>query len=397
MIEAAERCLQVRPQATGHGAGGDVGEDTILVDTSGLDSLTIDPSARTATAGAGLTWGRINREAERHGLLGLAGSAPSVSISGFTFGGGLGWLTRPNGMASSALLEVEYVDGAGRIRLATEHADDPIDRDALWAFRGGGGVGVATRLHFELVPVPDLHAGSLLWPVDALDDVVAAWARSLPDVGRDVGTSISVLHLPPDPALPDGIRGRTVVHLAIAASTGETGALPLLEAVRRASPALVDTWAAADAATLAGIHLDPPGAVPAIGDARWLTGATPSHAAAILSVAAAGDSPLALIEIRHLDNDAPTRPGAETTIPGPFIVHAVGALTGPDRRSAIEAAFARVRAASGPVDAGRSAGSWAEGATSVPDALPAELRDRVRLIADEVDPERVIARSRFIA
>lgn len=397
VVEAAERGLTVVPQATGHGAGGAVGEDSIIIDTSGLGSLAIDVSARTASAGAGLTWGRINAEAERHGLLGLAGSAPSVSISGFTFGGGLGWLTRPHGMASSALRRVEYVDGAGRIRLAAEDAEDPMDRDALWAFRGGGGVGVATRLEFDLVPVDDLHAGYLLWSVDALPAVVSAWANALPRVGRDVGSSISVLHLPPDPALPETIRGRTVVHLAIAASTGEAGALPLIDAARQASPALVDTWGPADARALAGIHLDPPGAVPAIGDARWLTAGTPAHAAAILGVAAAADSPLALVEIRHLANDAAGRPGAETSVPGPFVVHAVGALIEPERRSAIEAAFAQVRTAAGPVDGGRSVGSWVEGATSVADALPAARRQEARRIADAVDPNGVIARSRFIA
>ena len=34
--EAARRGLRVLPQATGHGAGGEVGEDTVVLDTSGL-------------------------------------------------------------------------------------------------------------------------------------------------------------------------------------------------------------------------------------------------------------------------------------------------------------------------------------------------------------------------
>jgi FAD/FMN-containing dehydrogenase len=84
--------------------------------------------------------------AERHGLLGLAGSSPTVAVAGYTFGGGVGFLTRPHGMASSALLAVDYVDGNGQIRRAEEDAPNAVDREALWAFRGGGGVGLATAL-----------------------------------------------------------------------------------------------------------------------------------------------------------------------------------------------------------------------------------------------------------
>lgn len=131
VLEAAERGLTVLPQATGHGAGGIVGDDTLLLDTSGLNALTVDSEARTASAGVGLTWGEINAQAETHGLLGLAGSSPSVAIAGYTFGGGYGWLTRPHGAASSALRAVEYVDGLGRVRVAAADAADPMDRDAL--------------------------------------------------------------------------------------------------------------------------------------------------------------------------------------------------------------------------------------------------------------------------
>jgi FAD/FMN-containing dehydrogenase len=65
---AAQHGRTVVPQATGHGAGAAIGDDVLLLDTRGLDALSIDPVARIARAGAGRTWGRINGEAERHGL-----------------------------------------------------------------------------------------------------------------------------------------------------------------------------------------------------------------------------------------------------------------------------------------------------------------------------------------
>lgn len=396
VIEAARRGLVVVPQATGHGAGGVTGDDAVILDTSGLTHLTIDAQARIASAGAGLTWGEINPQAEVHGLLGLAGSSPTVAISGYTFGGGFGWLTRPYGVASSALRCVEYVDGLGRIRVAADDAADPMDRDALWAFRGGGGVGVATRLDFDLMPVSDLHAGLLLWPIDDLDTVVAAWAQALPLVGDHVATSISVLHTPPAPVFPDGLRGVPVVHLAVASSAGQDGALPLLAAVRAAARPGLDTWGPKDAKGLAEIHLDPPMAVPALGYARWLNGDTPAVAADLLRVAAAPDAALAMLEIRSFDNHASTRPGAETAVVGPFALHAVGAVTDGSARGRIEDAFDVLRSAAAAVDLGRSLGSWAEGQDSVPDALAGEARKRVAAIADAVDPNGTIKRSRYV-
>lgn len=66
---AAELGLGVVPQATGHGAAGVLGADTLLVDPGGLNELTVDASAARARAGADLTWGQVNQVAWTHGLL----------------------------------------------------------------------------------------------------------------------------------------------------------------------------------------------------------------------------------------------------------------------------------------------------------------------------------------
>ena len=290
---------------------------------------------------------------------------------------------------------MEYVDGSGVLRHARDDADDPLDREAIFAFRGGGGVGIATSLELDLVPVTDLHAGYLLWPVEHLASVVGAWAATIGSVGDDVVTSISVLHAPPGPPFPEELQGRPLVHLAVAAQ-GASGAQPLLAAVRAAATPTVDTWGPADVAKLGQIHLDPPVATPAIGDARWLTGAAPDRAADILATAAAPDSAVVMLEIRSTGDAVPARDGARTSVGGPFLVHGVGALTDADRRTSIDQGLARVREAARSVDAGSSVGSWVEGATSVPDALPEEVRARVAAAADAVDPAGVVWRYRFL-
>lgn len=396
IAEAGRRGLRVMPQATGHGAGGDVGDDVVILDTRGFDSLDIDLDSRVATAGAGLTWSTVNGTAENHGLLGLAGSAPTVCISGYTFGGGVGWLARPYGMASSALRAVGYVTGDGRIRRAADDAEEQVDREALFAFRGGGGVGIATSLEFDLFPAPDLHAGYLLWPVEHLDAIVEAWARTQPDLADDVATSIGVLHLPPAPPFPEALRGTAVVHLALSASRGAEGARPLLDAVRAVATPTVDDWGPATAEKLAQIHLDPPVATPALGTSRWLTGDAPAHAADLFGHVRSDDSAVVMLEIRSVGNDAEPRPGADTRIGGPYIAHAVAPLTGPDARADIDDAFAALHASMAPVDAGSTLGTWLDGATTTPDALPDDVRARVTAAADAVDPHGVLVRTKFV-
>jgi hypothetical protein len=395
LARSTRRALTAVPQATGHGAGATVDEDVVLIDTSRLNAVAIDPRSRVATVGAGATWSAVNAAAEQHGLLGLAGSAPTVSVSGYTFGGGIGWLVRRDGLASGSLRAVHYVDGGGRLRVAADDAEDRLDRDAIWAFRGAGGVGIAHTLELDLVPVPDLYAGALLWHAGALPELVAAWSGLIGTLAGSVASSLSVLHVPPLPPFPEELRGSVAVHLAIADPDGPAAAAPLLDAMRAAARPVLDDWGPKDATGLARIHLDPPTVTPAIGDARWLDGSAPAIAEALLSTAAADDSPLVMLEIRHVTGAPTRREGAVVTPPGDFIFHAVGAL-GRSTRTQIDAGFARAKAVWIDADTGQTPGSWIEGAAALPSALRPDVADRARIIAHDVDPQLRLGRSRLL-
>jgi hypothetical protein len=395
---AADRNLGVAVQASGHGAGAPIGPNQLLIDTSALNEVSIDPAARIAHAGAGTTWSALNSAAQQHGLFGLAGSAPTVAIAGYTFGGGVGWLTRPYGMASSSLLAVDYVDGNGRPRRAAEDAPDPVDREALWAFRGGGGVGIATSLTLELVAPQALWAAYQLWDITALTPVTQAWSSAMGEVGDALSTSISVLHTPPGSPFPASLQGVPIVHLAFASPAGPDAAAPLLRALRGAPPPAIDnSWAPADTTRLAQIHLDPPDPLPALGIGRWLGPTTPQLAGQVLDTAAAPDSAVAMIELRNVGNSARARDGAITTVPGPFLLHAVGLAAEPSSRAATELGLKRVRTAAQPADVGLAAASFAEGRAEVVDGLQPVARHRLAEVRVAVDPDRRVAPSRLLA
>ncbi|MEV4259707.1 FAD-dependent oxidoreductase, partial [Spirillospora sp. NPDC049652] len=126
--------LTVATQPSGHGATGDTA-DAVLLRTTRLDELSVDPETRTARAGAGVKWGRVLEAASPHGLTGLAGSSPAVTVTGYTLGGGLSWFGRRHGFASDSVRAFEVVDASGTPARVTA-ASDP---DLFWALRGGGG------------------------------------------------------------------------------------------------------------------------------------------------------------------------------------------------------------------------------------------------------------------
>src|SRR5215467_7640256 len=136
--------MRIAPQGTGHGAEPlEPLEGAMLLRTSRMRSVQIDPAARTARAEAGALWQDVTVPAGEHGLAALAGSSPNVGVTGYTLGGGLGWLARRYGLAANSVTAAELVTPDGHL----VHADADHQPDLFWAVRGGGGsVGVVTAL-----------------------------------------------------------------------------------------------------------------------------------------------------------------------------------------------------------------------------------------------------------
>ncbi|MFD0473598.1 FAD-binding oxidoreductase [Nonomuraea thailandensis] len=98
--------------------------------------------------------------AAAHGLTGLPGSSPVVSVAGVALGGGLSWFGRAHGWVSDAVTAFDVVDAEGRQRHVTAGSDP----DLFWALRGGGGdFAVVTALELTLHPAPSLFGGRVLW------------------------------------------------------------------------------------------------------------------------------------------------------------------------------------------------------------------------------------------
>src|SRR5215831_8460640 len=198
--------MRIAPQGTGHGAEPlEPLQGAMLLRTSRMRSVRIDPVSRTARADAGALWQDVTVPAGEHGLAALAGSSPNVGVTGYTLGGGIGWLARRYGLAANSVTAAELVTPDGR--LLTANADH--EPDLFWAVRGGGGsVGVVTALQMRLYPVRELYAGALFFPIQRAAQVLHAWRAWTDEVPDEVTSVGRILRLPPLPTVPEPLRGR---------------------------------------------------------------------------------------------------------------------------------------------------------------------------------------------
>ncbi|BBX66539.1 FAD-linked oxidase [Mycobacterium saskatchewanense] len=374
--------------ATGHGAGEPVLGDDVLLDTSALTDVTVDPTRRLAYVGAGAMWPAVQKAAAPHGILGLSGTSPTVGVAGYIFGGGVGWFVRKHGLAAATLRSVDYVDAEGRIRRAAPDASDPIDREALWAFRGGAPVGIATAVEIDLVPVTDLWTGYLLWRADDLPAVIAAWANATARVSASVTSALSVLKLPPEGPFPDELLGTPVVHLSYASPDGGAVLDGMRDPVTSAAQPVVDTTGPGDVASCPRSISTRPRLPARASEYGWATTRqTPSPRRSTLPAGRRGG--LNMIELRHTDCGPTDVDGALTSVPAPFLLHAVGAAADGDTRDLVDESLRAVGVASRAANTSRTAPSFRDGQLDAGESMSTSDFNRLRAVKIALDPRRV--------
>src|SRR5947209_16333691 len=83
---AREQGLPLAVRSGGHSVSGLSSSDGVVVDFSGMKTITIDPERRTARVEPGATWGEVTDAAHEHGLAIPAGDTGSVGVGGLTTG-----------------------------------------------------------------------------------------------------------------------------------------------------------------------------------------------------------------------------------------------------------------------------------------------------------------------
>ena len=210
---AAADGKRVAAQSTGHNAEplGSLAK-TVLLRTAGLGGVEIDADAGKAGVGAGALWGDVIPRASEFGLAALHGSAPNVGIAGYTLGGGLSFYVRKHGLACNRVTAMDLVVAGGE-QIRVDAKNEP---DLFWAVRGGGGsFGVVTALEFDLLRLPEIFAGALLFPAEQAREVLRGWLDWTDGMPEEMTSVGRLMNFPPVPELPDPLRGKSFTVLEV--------------------------------------------------------------------------------------------------------------------------------------------------------------------------------------
>ncbi|MFJ5957810.1 FAD-binding oxidoreductase [Paenarthrobacter sp. NPDC092416] len=374
---AAQSGYGVSAQPTGHGATG-TATGTILLRTGKLDGISIDAPNRRARIGAGVRSGDLQAAAAAHGLTGLPGSSPVVTVTGVALGGGLSWFGRAHGWVADSVVALEIVDAQGQLQSVTADSDPEL----FWALRGGGGdFGVVTSLELQLHDAGALYGGRILWAYEhahAVLEVFRALTRQAPN---ELTLWLDLLRFP---------GGEPMVAIDLAYLGSEDEARAGLEELSKLPQPISNSCRTMTVAELGSITAEPTAPSAGLSRGELLTRLDDAAAAALL---ADPISPLLGVQIRHLGGSfaAPTD-NPHGSLEEPYALYMLGLPITPEIARSVKAKQQELVDAL-PVS-GRKPFTYLNPSESVASAVTPESLDRLRRIKAERDPRNVI-RSNF--
>jgi FAD/FMN-containing dehydrogenase len=235
---ARDNSLDLAVRGGGHSVPGfGTVDDGVVIDLSGLRTVTVDSRARTARAGGGATWGDFNDATATVGLATTGGIVSTTGVGGLTLGGGIGYLARRLGLSCDNLISAEVVTADGQVRTASA-TQEP---DLFWALRGGGGnFGVVTALEFTLSPVGTIIGGPIFFELEHAPDVLRFYRDFIADAPEQYGGFPAFQIAPPLPFIPANRHGDTFIAMVNCWSGDPAEGERVIARVRAAAPPVAE-------------------------------------------------------------------------------------------------------------------------------------------------------------
>lgn len=332
--------------ATGHGVGTPC-NGGVLVNTSRMRGVKVDPVSQTATVEAGALWKDVIPVASEHGLASLAGSAPHVGVVGYTLGGGFGYLGRKYGLNAGGVTAADIVTADGKC----VHANADENAELFWALKGSAGnFGIVTSLTFKLHPLTHVYGGSVFYPVEIASkalNLYARWTKILPD---EVTAAFAFMNIPPLPFVPEALRGKSVVvirgcYCGEEPGRGEELFKPMREELGKP---IADTFEIIPVTAMDTITKDPVDPVGVLQYGGMLADLSAEAIEAFVTLAGAGSgSPLIAVDLRQLGGALDNSDGNIELMGNHgarYSINALGATFTPDMTEKVNAYLAHFAA-----------------------------------------------------
>ncbi|KAL6826436.1 FAD-binding domain-containing protein [Trichoderma camerunense] len=193
--EAASKKVNLTIKCNGHSyAGHSTAFKGVSLDLRRMNKVNLDIKSKTVTMDAGCQWGHVYQTLVNGGHEGYiinGGRCPTVGVSGFILGGGLGPFTRSFGMGCDTLEEATVVTATGDL-VTVKKTDDPKSKEGelFWALQGGGGGNFGVLVQMKL-KVQELE--------NAYGTVVAGRYQWFPKPNKE-----KTVNLPCDDGVSDG-------------------------------------------------------------------------------------------------------------------------------------------------------------------------------------------------
>src|SRR5215213_78558 len=398
---ARDEGLGVGVLATGHGVASPC-DSGVLINTSRMRGVRVDPEARTARVEAGALWRDVNPEAQAHGLAGLWGSSSGVGVVGYTMGGGFAWLGRKYGFNADSVREADVVTADGEL-LRVSAFEHP---DLLWGLKGGGGnFGIVTSLEFALYPLTSVYGGNLFYSLERAAEVLKLYNRWIDTLPDEMTTAIAFMNFPPVPELPEPLRGGSFISVrgCYCGEPVEAGE-ELLRPWREFGEPQIDMFGVMTYQQMDMISMDPPDPLGFYTHVELLGDLTPEGIEVLVNMAGAdSNSPLIMLELRHLGG-ALARPPADLSPMGrrdsKFIMFGVGATPTPEVAQLVQANLARLAEEMRPYETGATSLNFLDLDGASPErvraAYSSEDWERLVELKDRYDPHNLFRFNRNI-
>jgi len=329
-VQAAVRFAAKNGMGIGVRGGGHIvakqDEEIVVINMRRMRGVSVDPGGRRVRFGGGALWQDVLDAVTPLGLAPMNGSSPTVGATGYMLGGGHSpTLGRSLGWAAEYISALELVTADGQVRRVTAESEPEL----FFALRGTkGNFGLVTAVDCEVFPVTHIYGGGLWFAGDDIAEVLHTWREWVTEIPDEMSTSVAVQRLPPDPALPQPLRGAFVVHVRVAYNGMAEEGEKQLARLRAIAPTIFDTVGELTYAQAATIHMDPPLPLRYADRSSGLAELTAQTVEALVEFAGPhSDCQLASMEIRHLGGALDRAPRTPDAIPVrglPFQLFAFG-------------------------------------------------------------------------